>query len=185
MECPPYSQVFQSTHPVGGWDQVCRCPRGWKCPFQSTHPVGGWDQITRQRKCVAVYFNPPTPWGGGTLRPPMSNSSASDFNPPTPWGGGTTPRRSRSRRKLFQSTHPVGGWDLSNRPIHSEHVISIHPPRGGVGRGLVAKGVGLLNFNPPTPWGGGTTSPAEAKTCAHISIHPPRGGVGPPCVRPA
>ena len=78
----------------------------------------------------------------------------------------------------FQSTHPVGGWDVPRRRPPVKAAISIHPPRGGwdlVNARTAAEavefqsthpvggGTGLhprrlsaaRNFNPPTPWGVG------------------------------
>ena len=62
--------------------------------------------------------------------------------------------------------------------LFAANYISIHPPRGGEGREKTKAIVRELNFNPPSPWGGGTNNGGDSGNSGKISIHPPRGGEG-------
>ncbi len=146
--------------------------------FQSTHPAGGWDG------CQDAAYK----FGDISIHPPRGGVGLGlDFQ--------------SAISKLFQSTHPAGGWDAKKGSNWHTKRISIHPPRGGVGLyyeddSLHCYGfqsthpaggwdcfmsnmaILFMNFNPPTPRGGGTGCLWDSWDSRNISIHPPRGGVG-------
>ena len=75
------------------------------------------------------------------------------------------------------SIHPPrGGWDFQIPLVTPIASISIHPPRGGWDHFPLSFQSVKMDFNPPTPWGGGTGATEGSYNIGGISIHPPRGG---------
>ena len=98
--------------------------------FQSTHPVGGGTNVNGIReKADDISIHPPR--GGWDPDGNRTRTSRMDFNPPTPWGVGRGTVGISAALAVFQSTHPVGGWDKNAQLRLAHQRISIHPPRGG------------------------------------------------------
>lgn len=72
--------------------------------------------------------------------------------------------------------HSMGGGQFARLPPYDNINISIHLPRGGVGRPSVRPRRPSSNFKPPTPWGVGLGGLLGQLLQPPISIHPPRGG---------
>ena len=80
---------------------------------------------------------------------------------------------------LFQSTLPVGGRDEAFwMIIFVASRFQSTLPVGGRDAGTCQARDGKDDFNPPSPWGGGTWGQLQVLFEDDISIHPPRGGEG-------
>ncbi len=144
--------IFQSTHPV--WGGTLGRPGGQHRHPISIHPPRvGWDDCPSACGLRVNDFNPPTPCGVGHWTHDRW-SYHYDFNPPTPCGVGQRSDEEQSRRRQFQSTHPVWGGTGNNR-------------------GAISDG---KDFNPPTPCGVGPPLFRHCPGNSGISIHPPRVG---------
>ena len=144
---------FQSTHPVWGGTSVVGFPAEI-FQFQSTHPVwGGTAGKRSQRRREQISIHPPrVGWDNSVLN---ALSASRNFNPPTPCGVGPDVNRLTSRRRGFQSTHPVWGG-TRNCYFRERPAGYFNPPTPcGVGLEIVHKVTDTIKFQSTHPvWGG-------------------------------
>lgn len=106
--CPEISD-FNPPTPMGVGPNVTT-DTGLSVEFQSAHSVGS-GTVTNCKQCrICSNFNPPAPRRAGPGNRASVLHRSRDFNPPTPWG-----------------------WDVHVLAEAVGILISIHPPRGGVG----------------------------------------------------
>ena len=160
-------------------------------------PLAGCDKNRHKRRPSMTHFNPRTPCG---VRHGVDAMAArgSDFNPRTPCGVRPSPRTQRTRRRTFQSTHPLRGATITIRRSRRPSKISIHAPLAGCDQ--IVRGVcsATTHFNPRTPCGvrphpgssgrkkrsfqsthplrGATRRRSRRTIAARISIHAPLAG---------
>ena len=98
---------FQSTHPLRG--ATGKRPAAIFNRVISIHaPLAGCDWCSLGKSRSSSYFNPRTPCGvrPGNIR---GKDAQGNFNPRTPCGVRLLPSPKESRRRQFQSTHPLRG----------------------------------------------------------------------------
>ncbi len=98
--------------------------------FQSTHPVrGATSFVLDGREILHISIHAPRAGCDGRIcgRP----AQLRDFNPRTPCGVRHLHRWNRTRRVIFQSTHPVRGATALEDVFGFDIMISIHAPRAG------------------------------------------------------
>ena len=166
--------------------------------FQSTRPVWGATKAEYYHPDMALIFQSTRPVWGATRCSWRIRSCASNFNPRAPCGA--RPRRDGRdpRGDRFQSTRPVWGATPHAQCSQGGRIISIHAPRVGRDRDLLAVSSVRRHFNPRAPCGARriediskhhallfqSTRPVWGATCAvchvplrqRISIHAPRVG---------
>ncbi len=123
--------------------------------FQSTHPVrGGTRPRTCSCGCSCISIHPPRAgWDAAQLRQPTEPNNS---NPPTPCGVGPSKSVVKSRKRRFQSTHPVRGGTQPIRVYRASRFISIHPPRAGWDPAPFFSQAANLSFQSTHPVRGGT-----------------------------
>ena len=169
------SGLFQSTLPVGG--ATCVVPGGIRVTGISIHaPRGGSDWPRSGSPALYGYFNPRSPWGerlGGikdtitekiiSIHAPRGGSDGGRsrqesvtrgyFNPRSPWGERLLLHPIDDKRRVFQSTLPVGGATRDRVTIRKS-----------------------VLFQSTLPVGGATAKACQGILNRAISIHAPRGG---------
>ena len=121
--------------------------------FQSTHPMRGATFESRGGGSRCMNFNPRTPCGV-RLTQQVEGLGDAYFNPRTPCGVRREAKKSRYRRKEFQSTHPMRGATSGYSRTLSVGPISIHAPHAGCDKGKI-----IMKYMP-----------------MNISIHAPHAG---------
>ena len=143
--------------------------------FQSTHPVGGGTvDGAYTASFIGISIHPPR---GGWDQPGPDTPARIDISIHPPRGGWDLQLFvSTALRRIFQSTHPVGGGTWRMTTMLTGRDISIHPPRGGWDPGHGAQAPGLYGISIHPPRGGWDRCPRQIPVPFIISIHPPRGG---------
>ena len=196
------SVPFQSTHPLRG-GTLDDAKQEVKALFQSTHPLRGGTGTLFRLPGQHLHFNPP-PLAGWNRRTARPSDAASTFQSTHPLRGGTFGVDSKGQSDNgFQSTHPLrGGTFYPSATVNFYYYFkSTHPLRVGpritpamgrcksyfnpptpCGVGPEKEVIDPLeqDFNPPTPWRGGTAPSNYYILFIYISIHPPPCGVGRP-----
>ncbi len=144
--------------------------------FQSTHPRGGCDDIDCHRTLNADCFNPRT--RGGVRQKTATNVAIfSGFQSTHPRGGATW-QVCNDRMDRNVSIHaPAGGCDFSKQDTMTTAYVSIHAPAGGCDYVGFLCFLHLLVFQSTHPRGGAT---GELLPCCwdHWRFNPrTRGGV--------
>ena len=96
--------------------------------FQSTRPRGARRRPTQLAQAICC-FNPRARGG----RDPKDNNvaPASYVSIHAPAGGATSTFKSKTLKKMFQSTRPRGARRVPRVICHAHDIVSIHAPAGG------------------------------------------------------
>ena len=138
-------------------------------------PRAGRDPRRSGKVRVKFDFNPLAPCGARPETAPALPSTLY-FNPLAPCGARPPRVWSISPTTVFQSTRPVRGETLRDRPDRGRVQISIHSPRAGRDYAFIDF-IGLLfQFQSTRPVRGETKCSIKRTPSSQISIHSPRAG---------